>query len=298
VEFFLIDLAIEEIDNNRRLWEYFHRRQVQKPAETREEPGIHTGDTRIIVYENESGDACYDLVSDSRFKAQTHWNTQLVEFLLQLQNLVLSNSNGSMSIYTCHRRNGQIFRGHPNFRGKGPWKDWVWIDWGAGYGKLPSHIWCFVVIEGMEFQGRNGPVFGGIKVGNGVFGVVETAVADENEEMRSELMAPYLKEVQFDDQGTIGNRSFYLADTDAFLDPACVVPDLGGPINRYFVVKPRNQWAGEFVKWIQEDHSQDVMDDLEVHESDDTESVADEPSASATSSDEVEESDQKRQKLP
>jgi hypothetical protein len=80
---------------------------------------------------------------------------------------------------------------------------------------------------------------------------------------KSDLVTPILKDVQQDPQGNVTNRTFYLADADAFLDPACVVPDLGGPTNRYFVVRPRNQWSSKFVKWIQDEHSKDVMDPLD-----------------------------------
>ena len=38
-----------------------------------------------------------------------------------------------------------------------------------------------------------------------------------------------------------------------------MTPDLGGPPNRYFVVKPRNQWAQEFVRWLEDTHQWDDM---------------------------------------
>ena len=50
--------------------------------------------------------------------------------------------------------------------------------------------------------------------------------------------------------------------------PCCVVPDLGGPSNRHFVLKPRNQWAKEFVRWIEDPHNLDEMDILDSVEED------------------------------
>ena len=53
------------------------------------------------------------------------------------------------------------------------------------------------------------------------------------------------------------------------MDPCCVIPDIGGPANRYFVVQPRNSWAGLFVKWVEEPHKDnvmDVLDDIDVDE--------------------------------
>ena len=42
-----------------------------------------------------------------------------------------------------------------------------------------------------------------------------------------------------------------------------MIPDIGGPANRYFVVKPRNSWAEQFVKWVDEPHKDDKMDVLD-----------------------------------
>jgi hypothetical protein len=61
-----------------------------------------------------------------------------------------------------------------------------------------------------------------------------------------------------------------LADTEAFkfLDPCCTIPDIRGPPNRYFVVKPRNQWADQFICWIRDEHHLDEMDELDEVEED------------------------------
>lgn len=276
-EFFVIELAIEELTTGRRVWEYYNRKDsMPKPQLQDSENQITTGDTQILVFhDEETGENAFDLRTQSKNRAQTRWNPHIVDFLEGLQALVLpTNQQKSLPIYTAHRRNGQIFRGHPNYRGKGPWKDWVWIDWGTGFGRVVSHIWCFVRLEGMP-TGRNHLAYGGIRLKDGVFAVVETA-EEEDSPIQSDLMTPVLKQVELDDQGTMVDRTFYLADTEAFLDPACVIPDLGGPPNRYFVVKPRNQWAAEFVKWVQDEHSLDTMDiifDSEEEQSSDEEVV-------------------------
>ena len=36
--------------------------------------------------------------------------------------------------------------------------------------------------------------------------------------------------------------------------------DIGGPMDWYFVVKPRNELANEFVEWVEQPHNQDKMD--------------------------------------
>ena len=163
----------------------------------------------------------------------------------------------------------RYFVGIPISGGKGPWRDWVWVDWGPGYGKLPSHIWCFVVIEGCP-TGRNRPEYGGIALKNGTYAVVETTQLESSDEEvgKSDLMMPVYKDIGMK-TGEVVEREFYLADVEAFADPCCMVPDIGGPENRYFVVKPRNLWSTLFTKWVEDEHYLDEMDLLDKVEEDD-----------------------------
>ena len=278
IEFILLDLAMAEIEDGFVPWGYYDRLDLDFSSDGEDDNGpdggkIWTGETRISVWRDEDGEVGYKLHTRSKFAAKTAWNIDLLEFLVDMQTEVDGYlRSDSMPIFTCHRRSGQVFRGHPNFRGKGPWKDWVWVDWGPGYGRLPSHIWCFVKLEGMP-TGGNTIHYGGIPLKDGVFAVVEatTFVEEMAQVGNSDLMIPVVKDVQLDGDGSILQRTFYLADTEAFMDPCCVIPDLGGPSNRYFVVKPRNQWAGEFVRWLEDPHNLDEMEPLKGSESEDDE---------------------------
>jgi hypothetical protein len=188
---------------------------------------------------------------------KTTWNADVVEFLIGLQEKTHDFiAAGNLPIYTSHHRTGMVFRGHPNYCGKGPWRDWVWIDWGSAYGR-------FVVLTGMP-TGRHSIKYGGITLQDGTFAVVETATIVNNDEfgIKSDLMMPITKDVELDDARNVTKRTFSLADTEAFCDPCCVIPNLGGGSNAYFVVKPRNQWAGEFIRWVEDQHVLDKMDDL------------------------------------
>ena len=275
IEYDLLDLAMEEIENNRVPWQYFWNLEESESDSDEDNGGgkkaeISTGETKIQVYVDNNGEASFKLYTRSKHWAKTRWNTCLVEFLLELQDKIQAYiRTDSLPIYTCHRRDGQIFRGHPNYRGKGAWKDWVWVNWGE-YGKLPCHIWCFVVLQGMP-TGQNALYHGGIPLKDGTYAVVETTTLQEDEDEigKSDLMMPVMKEVTLDAAGNVENRTFYLADTEAFLDPCCTVPDLGGPTNRYFVVLPRNEWAKLFVKWVEDPHNLDEMDPLDSVEEDD-----------------------------
>ena len=134
------------------------------------------------------------------------------------------------------------------------WNDWVMIDWGANYGKLPAEIWCYVdfseLPDGMvvNFQGNY--------LRKGVFAVVESASFDQDAEgnpnCRSDFFIPIKKEVHsvYTDGG-IAKRQFHLADVEAFYSPLCVVPDIGADQKlRYFQVVPRNKWADIFMDWL------------------------------------------------
>ena len=276
IEFELLDLAMEEIENGLVPWDYYTRVEEQGIEEEPtggKEVDAWTGETGIRVHYEENGEPGFKLLTRSKFTAKASWNTALLEFLLELQDQIQGYLRTDfLPIFTCHRRDGQVFRGHPNYRGKGPWRDWVWVNWGRD-GRFPCQIWCFIVLEGMP-TGRNQVHYGGIPLSDGVFAVVETANVENNvEELgKSDLMTPVRKEVAFDEDGYVQERTFYLADTEAFEDPCCVIPDLGGPSNRYFVVKPRNQWAQEFIRWVEDPHNLDVMDPLdEVEEEDEKE---------------------------
>ena len=288
-EFQMLDLAKHEINTGEVIWDYFadktnddvshsqsdpqnHEVGVPDPMSDTEPIKISTGEAQIKVLKDDDGEWSFRLVSKSKFKDNTSWNAALVDFLGELQDLVSDHLvENTLPIFTCHRRDGQIFRGHPNFRGKGPWKDWVWVDWGGGWGSLPCHIWCFVDMgDLMDLPtGQNSLAYGGIKLGNEVYAVVESSSLDPDKKElgRSDLMMPIYKDVEVDDNGTIDKRTFYLADTAAFERPCCVIPDIGGPTNRYFVVKPRNEWLDPFIKWLNDPHIDDHMDPFSDDES-------------------------------
>jgi len=54
----------------------------------------------------------------------------------------LGNGVETLSLFTEHKRYGQIFRATP-WCLKKSWRDWVTVDWGD-YVLLPSQIWIFV----------------------------------------------------------------------------------------------------------------------------------------------------------
>ena len=297
-EFLCVALAMMEVMGFRNVWEYFdgakeeydakaEDMEIDLPAdvdlgaeeaesdneveeeeddEEEEEEEIlrtETGGTRIIVFVDEDdGEASFKMRSRSEGQANTVWLHEVVVFLNQLQDLVLPYvEERHLPVMTMHKRGQHVFYGHPNFRSSGPWKDWVIIDWGD-HGRLPSHIWCFVKLSNMP-TGNQRLQFGGVTLQDEVYAVVEVAEynLDEEEMAKSDLFTPLILEVDgLDEDGDITGRRFYLASTESFVGPCCVVPDIGGPKNTFFQVKPRREWSNQFVRWLEAPHNFDVME--------------------------------------
>ena len=233
-----------------------------------EEVVIVNGGTRIKVYRDSKNDhePTFRLLTRSKPMIEsTRWDNEVVEFLVELQELAAHHlQDGFLDIFTEHRRDGVTFRGHPNYRLKGYWRDWVVVDWGAPYGKEPSHIWCFVELEGMP-RGRSALHFGGVALEDGACAVVEWATYDNPRTSNkiTDLFTPLTLDVgEVDCEGRVTRRAFYLANVEAFVRPCIVIPDVGchgDPTNEYFEVKPRSLWAKEFICWLRRPHTEDVM---------------------------------------
>ena len=312
IEFHCIDLAMQEVTFGEQVWTYFDDVSTIIDAKTGEvvqngsdsgsssvtnqdgvasnsdgssttgsasdDMEIKTFGTRIQVFEDEEDDfsPSFRFLSRSGTVSDCSWNNEVIVFLNNLQNLVISYiPEPFLPIRTEHRRGKTIFRGHPNYRSSGrPWKDWVLVDWGPGYGSLPSHIWCFVCLTNMPIGG-NTLQFGGINLADGVYAVVEVANYTENDVGASDFFTPLELEVgDMDENGTVTGRRFYLANTEAFVGTCCVIPDIGGRNNSYFQVKPRAEWTKLFIAWLKAPHREDVMefsDDEEEATSDEEE---------------------------
>ena len=279
-EFLILDLAIYELQTGERVSHYFDilddvsdedmdlsvNSSDQSDTDAEEEVIIITDEAKITVFFDEEEQApAFQMQSRSKFAEKTAINSELLGFLLDMQDLLVDHlPSGQLDIYTRHKRGDNIFHGHPNYRGQGPWRDWAVVDW-VGYGELPCHICCFVVLHSLPAS-RNGFQYGGVWLKNTTYAVVESSVIEDNEEElgKSDLFVPILKEVAgMDNQGNVEGRKFYLAETDAFVRPCAVVPDIGGPQNRYFMVKSRDEWHKEFIAWVERPHHEDNMDDEE-----------------------------------
>ena len=180
-------------------------------------------------------------------------------------------ANGLKELDICceHKRNGTIFRGHPQFRGTGQWNDWVKLDW-VGHGHLPAEIWCF--IDFSTLADNVSVKYGGVTVKKGVYAVVESSEYVKEDcdgvqvQLGSDLLRVIRKEIASENEKGEITRQLYLADVEAFVDPICVVPDIGADDKlRYFEVLPRKQWSDVFIKWLMAPYKEE-MDELKAEE--------------------------------
>ena len=257
-------MECDGLDDDDRSGEADSNGAEQQPQQDDSKPDyVRTGGTRIKIYEDEDNDnePTFKILGRSKSANRTTWIEEVVDFLNELQNLVIQCiPEADLPVLTEHQRDKVIWRAHPNFQGRGPWKDWVLVDWGA-YGVLPCHIWCFVDLSNLDSGGKT-IEFGGIKLKPGAYAVVESSeyVKDEEEVAKSDFFIPLVLDVEgIDEDGDVTGRQFYLADVEAFVGPCSVIPNIGGAPNEYLQVKPRREWAKMFASWLQKPHKEDVM---------------------------------------
>jgi len=203
----------------------------------------------------------YDPANASRKLGNTHVELDLIDFIVKLQDRV-NMDIPQLKLLTLHRRNGMIFRGSASFHGS-VWRDWVVVDWGRGFAKLPNRIWGFVDLSKLR---KNSRINVGGVVNNlqpGVYAVVECSKHVENPS-NTELITEIEIEVAGFSDGFVSKLMFYLAPVEAFVAPTVVVPTIGGKNNAYMWLKPRHTWRDMFVKWLNEPYSMDDLSDSEA----------------------------------
>lgn len=237
-------------------------------------PVVSTGGAKFCVSKGEDGKPVWKLKTKMKDKKNMSWNDDVLGCVSALHECV-AEWMPQIHICTEHKRNAQIFRAHPNYRSGGVWRDWVLVDWGKPYGKLPCEIWGFVVLDNLPEVGELDPPlnFAGIDLKNGTYAVVEASTwsTKEDELHYSEIFVPFTKTVgKLDKDGCVVKRKFYLADVEAFVSPLCVIPDIGSlPRCKYFQVKPRSSWVGDFIDWLEAPHDDDELDSSDDEEVDD-----------------------------
>jgi hypothetical protein len=262
-EFHLQDLAFAELNEDKRIWDYYVRKADPIPAPPPPAPEPKTGGDEITVSEvpGKEGEHQYfkGKSKESREPCAVTWDNELLRFLFQLQ---VKLTIQKLKVRTTHTRNGQIFRGSPDYRQK-PWRDWAMIDWGDN--QYPGHIWCFVIVDSVpdHLAVEDAVIHGDIRVLNGTYAVIECAYPDtrRSEQIRSDIFIPVVKDVaQTNDGDRPWRRKFHLADVEAITQPLVVIPNIGGKKKlEYFVVRQRKEWVDVFKQWLDAPHENDKI---------------------------------------
>ena len=261
-EVILLELAEEEMEG--RAVQNYYSGHTFDPQHTTVKPDKTGGQCFVVETHPESGRNFMWDPSDNKGKGKKiHVELALVNFLIDIQDQVHWDIP-RVKLFTLHRRNGQIFRGSACFRGSA-WRDWVVVDWGRGYGKLPNKIWGFIDLTQLKRRGIN---IGGIRnLQPGVYAVVEATEYPEKPD-NTELITEIEVEVDgFTPEGFVSGIRFYLANVEAFVEPAVVVPNIGGKNNSYMWLSARHTWRDSFVRWLHQPYHMGNLSDSEASES-------------------------------
>jgi hypothetical protein len=261
-DFHVLDLAMEEIAG-RPLWEYYCGFEHKKDAKV--DPIQSTGGMKLHVFwDDEVNKPNFKILSRMQDKHKVAMEDGFLQFALGIQN-DLAHLFPVLPICAEHSRGGQIFRAHPNFMGKGPWRDWVMIDW-EGVGALPAKIWGFIDLSCMP-KGTTVLLTNAdeAQVHQGVFAIIESAEYTEvPEEPGPEVITSDIFTEIVIDTTTIGAdgkvqvRKYYLVDVEAFKDPIVVIPNIGSiPMCKYLLMTPRSKWSDQFIGWLKNPHEED-----------------------------------------
>jgi hypothetical protein len=247
----LLDLAQEEM-KGRAVFDYFqiHHHEPQLEHEPLSAPCGGKG--FIVATHAQTGqNLMWDAQKIKGKYCRVQLEQDLIDFVVEVQDRV-HMCVGRIILSSLHRRNGQIFRADVMFHGS-VWRDWVVIDWGRGYDKLPSKLWGFIDLSNLPGDKRMH--IGGLNdVQPGVYAVVEYANYVEGAH-ESELFREIETEVGNFRNGYVSKFRFYLAPVEAFLEPAIVIPNIGGKNNSYLWVTHPGDWSGLFVKWLRDTHN-------------------------------------------
>ena len=269
----LLGLAQVEMEG-KALFDYFKKHEEEPQRQKPIEAPYCCGKGFLVATHSSGRNYMWDAVKIKGKHRRVLVEQDLIDFLIEVQDKVHPHI-GPIIMKSLHKRHGQLFRGHVMFHGS-VWRDWVVVDWGRGHGKLPCKIWGFLDLSNLPLH-RRISVGGLNNLPPGIYAVVEASVLVENA-VNTELIREIESEV-----GSFGGQEryvtqlkFYLAPVDAFVEPAIVVPNIGGKKNSYLWINHPGDWSGQFEKWLKDIHNNKELRGNGEQEEDDEVSVASE----------------------
>lgn len=270
----LLELADEELDG-RALYNYYHG--YEHPALKQPNKGQSTGGKSYTCHWNDDLNI-FVMRTVVRMRGKDTnivVESPLTAFFGGLQQATQQHIC-QLQLLSEHIRDGTIFRGSLSYRNE-IWRDWVVVDW-DDWGHLPNKIWGFVDLR--QLPRNSGINYGGLEnLLPAIYAIVEScsvveyADDDYSPLARSELFETIRLELGEMQAGGGAMNKFYLADVDAFVKPAAVVPNIGGAINEYLWLTPRSTWHTFFEEWLEspledDDFATDVEEESEEEEAD------------------------------
>ena len=265
-DFQVLDMALEEIDG-RPLWDYFVGYDRIKKAT--KEPENSIGGMMYIVYADaDTKNVDFEIKTRMKNKNKVRLDVDLLGYIIRLQTLLVRAGHDEfVKVFSQYNRGEEIFRAHPNFRGKGLWRDWVMIQWNQG--DYPAQIWGFLDLTHIpESVGDQNLVFGGdipsANVGHGYYAIVESTTYIEEDQPQSDIFTPLDLEVsELTPNGQVLRRKFYVVDVKCFKEAIVVIPDIGSqPACQYLMMKARKNWSTDFIAWLEMPHKWDKIEML------------------------------------
>ena len=220
----------------------------QEGADEEEGGGIDTKNTGVRIrffYSEQKAGYTYSIKSRMKGKEKFHLDKQVVAFVGDVFD-EFGEEVQELRMFTEHKREGQIFRASPCFLSK-PWYDWVMINWGDEGGVLPAQIWGFIDLTEIPPDLTREPA---------TYAIIESAKPNKTQQEKglSLLFEPFLKEHNGITANGEVDRKFYLVDTNSFVAPTIMFPDVGNKNKAaYLRIKPRDKWASMFSDWLKEE---------------------------------------------
>jgi hypothetical protein len=261
-DFQVLDLAMAEIQG-RPLWQYLDGYMDKIPPKPKKEFTTTGGMIFDVTEDKTTKSIIFRVRTRMKGRDKVMQDDCLLFYVNQLQK-TLSNWFDSVPVCAEHNRSGQIFRSHPNYRGKGPWRDWVMVKWSTG--DFPAKIWGFVDLSALPAETRL-RVDNETVVHSGVWAIIEScnykkdpppAKRGQISPRSSEIFKKIVLEARaYDNDGSPTSRKFYLVDVESFKEPLVVIPNIGTK-SEFLMMTPRDQWSEDFKRWIHAVHRDDL----------------------------------------
>ena len=258
LEKFLLELAEQEMEG-KVMWNYFIKTNQQVAKAPENDAKIITGAT-ITAKQNAITHLYYAIITTGSQEKEIPLENDLMEYLHDLQNAV-KDYIPDLAMRTEYKRLGYIFRAHSKFKGR-VWRDWVNVSWQEDEDDSPVHLMGFVDLTALPKEGlHNTAEFEELYPGVCAIAETSTYCTDKAECNLSEMWRPLYKDIGSFTHNRVSHRKFLLVDVEAFVKPTAVVPDFGGPPNRYFELKDHAKWGEDFEKWLQTRHKDEDFSD-------------------------------------